>query len=251
MEKTDKKCSVVLSQRLTALTRMVTPGSTVADVGCDHGFVPIYLVQNGIAPHVVAMDLRKGPLAGANEHIASCGLSAYIETRLSDGLTAFVPGEAKTLICAGMGGRLMQQILAQYPEKTASFRELILQPQSVLWEFRVFLRESGINVVDEDILCEDGKYYFLMKAVPSGMAPEETEVNLQRLYDKYGRFLLERKHPVLQKYLEKELQNCLKVEEKLLERERLDGFTKKRAESLAQTRQEIADLRRALDFWRE
>ena len=77
-----------LSKRLQAIADMVTPGLVVADVGCDHGFVSVYLYEKQIAPKVIAMDLRPGPLARAKEHIDAYGYSAYIETRLSDGLSS-------------------------------------------------------------------------------------------------------------------------------------------------------------------
>ena len=102
---------VVLSRRLRTVAGMVTRGHRVCDVGCDHGFVPVYLVQQGISPGVLAMDLREGPLRAAREHVSAYGLEGQIETRLSDGLHNYKAGEADTLICAGMGGGLMMRIL--------------------------------------------------------------------------------------------------------------------------------------------
>lgn len=160
--------TVALSGRMRMLADMVTAGSCAADVGCDHAFLPIYLVQTGKCPKCLAMDVRKGPLSGAEKHIASCGLEEYIETRLSDGLSAYHKGEAQTLICAGMGGRLMEKILTEGGEKTRAFSELILQPQSELPEFRIFLREAGFLITEEEAVYEDGKYYFAMKAVYRG-----------------------------------------------------------------------------------
>ena len=86
-------------------------------MGCDHGWVSVYLVQQGISPRVLAMDVRRGPLSRAQQHIRQRGLEAYIETRLSDGVAALEAGEADTVLCAGMGGRLMQRILEEGREK--------------------------------------------------------------------------------------------------------------------------------------
>ena len=129
----------VLSDRLKGLASMVSVGNRVCDVGCDHAYVPIYLVNKGISPYVLAMDVKKGPIESAKEHIREYGLEAYIETRLSDGLTEYKIGEADSLICAGMGGRLMMSILDRDKTKTASFKEMILQPQSEIEQFRYFL----------------------------------------------------------------------------------------------------------------
>lgn len=201
--------TAVLSERLKAVTGMVTVGNRVCDVGCDHGFVPIWLVQQGKSPRVLAMDLREGPLRAAEEHVAAYGLAGQIETRLSDGLHNYNIGEADTLICAGMGGGLMQRILAQESEKAASFQELILQPQSEIERFRRFLRENGYRILDEEILLEEGKYYQVMRVVPGMKEGEEdslsdTECKLCKLADRYGPILLHKRTPVFLSFLERE-----------------------------------------------
>lgn len=238
---------VVLSGRLRTLAEMITPGSIVADIGCDHGFLSVYLVQQGISPHVIAADVRKGPLEGAKLHIAQAGLESYIETRLSDGVKALLPGEAQTMVCAGMGGRLMQQILTDCPDTVAAFRELILQPQSELYEFRKFLRRQGWTVLDEKIVWEDGKYYFPIKAGTAGKKElEQEDSRLQRLYDKYGRLLLLRREPVLKEYLQRCLEECRRVEASLLENLDKSKNRQRLEESLVSTREEISDLLQAL-----
>ena len=102
-----------LSNRLKAVAGLVSAGNTVCDVGCDHGYVPIYLIQNGICGRVIAMDVNAGPLARAREHIESATLGEYIEIRQSDGVAALGYEEAKSLILAGMGGRLTMRILTE------------------------------------------------------------------------------------------------------------------------------------------
>ena len=205
-----------LSKRLKMLADMVSEGNRVADVGCDHGYLPIFLMQQGRIPGALAMDVRKGPLKAAREHIASCRLEDYIECRLSDGLKAYIAGEADTIICAGMGGRLMERILTEGMDKAKAAGELILQPQSEIGEFRKFLRENDFFVVQEEAVQEDGKYYFAMRAVPPKAAvgtkvpeaesqkPENPEE--QEVYDTYGKLLLESRNLVLQEYLQKRLE---------------------------------------------
>lgn len=190
---------VELSARMQALTDMVSKHSVVCDVGCDHGFVSIYLVQQGIAPKVYAMDVGKGPLERAKEHIKEYELEAYIETRLSDGLNALQVGEADCMICAGMGGKLMMRILKESSEKARAMKELILQPQSEIALFRAFLRKERYKVVRENMIYEDGKYYPMMKVVPENK--NEELVPEYVLWDKFGELLLKEKHPVLCQYL--------------------------------------------------
>ena len=243
---------VQLSKRLRALADMVTSGNCVADVGCDHGFLSIYLVQQGISPKVIATDVRTGPLSAAKAHIAEHKLEAYIETRLSDGLSEYEPGEADTLICAGMGGPLMQRILTENEEVTWGFKELILQPQSELQEFRVFLRNRGFAVAEENILCEEGKYYFMFRFIQGGESiREQDEADYQRLCDKYGKKLLEKRHPVLKEYLEKSLKSNQAVRKQLLAHRGDEGSNERLEQSLYANTKEIGDLPAALTMFSE
>ena len=115
--------------------------------------------RDGKIPGAIAMDVRKGPLSRAQEHISQYGLDAYIETRLSDGLEALKPGEGDTLVIAGMGGPLMERILTDGAEVRESFREMILQPQSDIPHFRRFVRKIGWQITEEEMVLEDGKFY--------------------------------------------------------------------------------------------
>lgn len=249
----------VLSRRLQMLARMVTVGNRVADVGCDHAFLSIYLVREGISPGVIAMDVRKGPLRAARAHIDAAELGAYIETRISDGMKELLPGEADTVICAGMGGRLMERILAESMDKAVRLRELILQPQSELRELREFLRGAGFRVAQEDAVCEDGKYYFAMRVLPGGgepsqgqppspqqpSSPEQPPLPQQiRLYDKFGEGLLCKRHPVLKRYLLQQESLLEQLQESLRDRD-----TQRAEQRLSEVRSELADVRRALEMF--
>lgn len=117
---------VQLSRRLKAIADMVTEGNRLVDVGCDHGYLPVYLMLNHKIPGAIATDVGKGPLARAQEHIAQYGMSKYIEARLCDGLQGVRTGEGDTLVIAGMGGPLMEKILTEGKAALPGFRELIL-----------------------------------------------------------------------------------------------------------------------------
>ncbi len=246
---------VTLSERLRTVAAMVTRGNVVCDVGCDHGFTAIYLVQQGISPRALAMDLREGPLSAAGEHIAACGLEEQIETRLSDGLHKYRMGEADTLICAGMGGGLMMRILAKEREKTDSFRELVLQPQSELQQFRRFLRENGYRIRDEEILQEEGKFYQVIRAVTdqekdprSGSAEisGSTDVELCKLEDRYGPVLLRKRTPVFLSFLEREEAIC----EEILARLHSQGLADdKRRERFEEVETQLQDCRRVRNLF--
>jgi len=231
---------IMLSDRLTALVDMVTPGMRVCDVGCDHGFLAVYLVQKKISPYVIAMDLRTGPLSRAAAHIRDFGLDNYIETRISDGLTALHMGEAQSVICAGMGGRLMQRILEEGHDKAAGMKELILQPQSELAKFRIFLRDKGYQVVAENMIEEDGKFYPIMKVVHG----EEGVYSHDPLFDRFGMLLLTGQHPVLKRFLAVREENLLGILEQLA------GNTGEQAEfRRKEIEEELSAVKKAADFF--
>ena len=187
--------------RLCAIAGMVTKGNRLADVGCDHGYLSIWLVSEKTVPSAIAMDVRPGPLSRARENITRYDLEDYIETRLSDGLAKLEPGEGDTLVIAGMGGPLMERILKDGAKVREGFQELILQPQSDLPHFRHFLSEIGWEIVREEMIKEDGKFYPMMKAVrnKTGKKIMYTEAEAW-----FGPLLLEKCHPILKEYLLRE-----------------------------------------------
>ena len=196
---------VKISNRLMTAAALVTQGYTLADVGTDHGYIPIYLLQQKKIPAAIAMDINEGPLERAKEHIALYGLQAYIQTRLSDGVAALKPGEVEAVLIAGMGGGLVMHILKDGEKICQSAKELILQPQSDIEHVREFLREEGYTILAEDMVYEDGKFYPMMKVQYQGEnenAQKASEV--LKLSDLYGGLLLQNRHPVLKTFLEKE-----------------------------------------------
>lgn len=230
--------TVRLSHRMQAVADMVTQGSRVVDVGCDHGYVSIYLVQCQKAEHVLAMDINEGPLLRARQHVEQAKLQSYITLRRSDGLCEFVNGEADTLICAGMGGRLMQRILEREPDKTKSLKELILQPQSEILLFRRFLSNQGYSVIQENMIREEGKFYPVMKAVKTG-----GHVPLSEIEARFGPVLLRQKHPVLQQYLILEWEKKRWLEEELLSQKESSRIMKR----LADVRREMTVVKQAAE----
>lgn len=189
-----------LSKRLYAVASLVTEGASVADIGTDHGYIPIFLTKNGIIKKAIAMDVNQGPLERAKMHIIGYGLKDRIETRLSDGLKKLNPGEVDTIIVAGMGGGLTIRILSNSPEAVASLKYMILQPQSEIDEVRKYLVENGFHIVREDMVEEDGKFYPMMLV----MHKEDCE-SYEKYELLYGKRLIENAHPVLMKFLEREI----------------------------------------------
>ncbi len=221
---------------MKAVASMVTPGYILADVGTDHGYVPISLVQRKKIPKAIAMDVNKGPLKRACEHIAEFQLEEFIETRLSDGVKKLEVGEVDSILIAGMGGELVIHILSDGMEVCRSVKELILQPQSELEKVRQFLREKNFKIIDEDMVIEDGKYYPMMKVIPVvrdefwDIVPEEA---VQACY-MYGPLLLKNGNPSLRKYLVKQHKQLEKILKELEKQPESTKIAKRKQEVLAE-----------------
>lgn len=174
----------------------------MADVGTDHGYVPIELAKRGIITHGLAMDVRKGPLERAKEHIRQYGLEDVIETRLSDGISKMQDHETDTVIVAGMGGELVIHILEEGRRFWDQIDHWILSPQSELDKVRDYLAEQGFAIERETMLKEEGKYYVVMDVIRGQMEPLKPWESL------YGPLLLKEKNPVLAELLQKEKTLC-------------------------------------------
>lgn len=205
-----------LSKRLQAVANMVTQGNRVADIGCDHAYTAIYLVNNRISPYVVAMDINQGPLDIARKNIDRYKVTDSISIRRSDGLQKLKPGEADTIVIAGMGGRLMHQIIASQMELVTSAKELVLQPQSEIHFLRKALMDLGYLIIKENMLKEDGKYYVIMKLRAGSFDKRDEEYQLLRPEHIYfGRLLLEEKNPILLEYMQYERQQYMNIYKEL------------------------------------
>lgn len=205
----DTKSTIKLSKRLYTIAAFAEPGCRAADIGTDHAYIPIDLIQRGIARHVIAMDVGQGPLLRARGHIARYCLEDRIETRLSDGLQKLQPDEADTVIIAGMGGELMLRILTEGSHMWASVRQWILSPQSEIEEFRRGLAALGFSIRKETMLCEDGKFYTVM-LVRRGVMHYDDAYRYR-----YGDLLIREKNPVLLEFLNREEHTLKKIRERL------------------------------------
>ena len=231
---------VQLSERLQAVVELVTKGQSVADVGCDHAYISIYMIEQGIAEHVIAMDVNRGPLQRAKENIRKYGMQDKIETRLSDGIMELKNKEVHTVLIAGMGGPLMQQILLGNPSVLADVEELILQPQSEIAEVRRFLEQISFQIEKENMVLEDGKYYVMMRA---RRCPQVVPMNKEIQY-RYGKYLIEHKNPILYQYLQKECRQLEEIQDKLREQDSEKGKQK-----IKELQEDITYCKEALSYY--
>lgn len=147
-----------LSNRLLACCDFVSPGDRVADIGCDHGYLGIYLLKNGIASNVIASDVNEKPLQSALHNAVKFGVKEHMSFYLSDGIRS-IPQEFDVLVCAGMGGDTMISILEAAPWLKDPKYRLILQCQSKRPELRRYLTRQGFAICRET-LAQDGKFLY-------------------------------------------------------------------------------------------
>ena len=245
---------MVLSERLMMSIGMIPEGRVVADVGCDHARVAIWLVKNGIAPRVIATDLRPGPLSHADANIAYFHCEDRVETRLSDGLHELQPSEAEVILIAGMGGALTVRILSEGTEQMKAATDLVLQPQSERGAVRRFLLANDYAIIEEACCIEDGKFYNSIHAVNISRGSQqknsanlhETLMNTEYTDAEYefGRLLLQEKNAVLYEYLKNEHRKALIVKENLE-----TNNTESARERLPEFMEELKVLETALSFY--
>ncbi len=184
----------VLTPRLLAIADFVLPGETIADVGTDHGYIPVYLCEKNIIEKALAMDLRPGPLSRAQKNIERFHLEEKIKTRLSDGLLELTEEDGvDAAVIAGMGGLLIAQILEQAPFGLSHY---ILQPMTAVMELRIWLSENGYEIVDEKLAQEENKIYSILSVRPGKMTFSDP------IYALVGEALLKNRDPLAPKLIE-------------------------------------------------
>ncbi|HCF49155.1 MAG TPA: hypothetical protein DER60_02660 [Syntrophomonas sp.] len=155
-----------IDQRLLAASRMIIPGGAVADIGTDHGQLPCFLLEKGLAPQVVATEWGDGPYQRAREHIETSPWSDRIAVRQGNGLEALAWGEVHTVVIMGMGGDLMAEILRRDWHLTSSFARLVLQPMTRPAVPRLLLAAKGWPLIDERVVRSRGRFFVLFSYQP-------------------------------------------------------------------------------------
>lgn len=189
-----------LKGRLKLIAQKVPECDRVCDIGTDHAYIPIYLIQNHVCKKAIAADVGQGPLSAAEENIRSHKLEDRIETRLGDGLEPIAEDEADVIVIAGMGGILIKDILERDIAKAKKAKGLVLQPMNALEVTREWLYVHGFEILDEELTNEGEKIYNVIVCKWTGKRNKVEKINYY-----IGKKLIERRDPLLPVYLEKKL----------------------------------------------
>ncbi|QNU65421.1 SAM-dependent methyltransferase [Ruminiclostridium herbifermentans] len=186
-----------LKGRLKLLADKVPKCNVAADIGTDHAYIPIYLIQQGICKKAIASDVRIGPVKVAEKNINLYKMSNQIETRLGSGLDTLCENEADTIIIAGMGGTLLSELLEANIKKACAANLLVLQPMNDLDVVRKWLFEHKFDIYDEELAAEGEKVYCVISAKYDGNERQYEEFQLH-----VGEKLIKKEDPLLLKYCE-------------------------------------------------
>lgn len=195
-----------LSKRLKRIAEHVDKCESVADIGTDHGYIPIYLVKEGICKKAIASDINKGPIEKAKVNVAFEGISNKVKCLLGPGLNPLKVGEVNGVILAGMGGNLTRDILLADMEKVKKYDFIILQPAQNPEVLREFLYKNDYEIIDEDLIKDEGRFYELFKVKYNENS--EKLVFEDELEYEVSPLLREKNHPLFKEFIEEKINRC-------------------------------------------
>lgn len=202
-----------LTERLKSIADEVEIGETVADIGTDHGFLPVYLLQKGISPRVVMTDVSPASLAKAEKNCMEMlpgDLAGLGSPRLGDGLSVVEEGECDCLIMAGMGGILMTEILDRDKNKAKAYGKLIFQPRNNPGRLRHWLYNNGFSIVNEKLVREKERICEIITAIPKEVAVIKS-MGSERIEYQYPHSLVDFVGPLTKEYLSIKLNEEKKI----------------------------------------
>lgn len=195
-----------LSKRLKRIAEHVDKCESVADIGTDHGYIPIYLVKEGICKKAIASDINKGPIEKAKVNVAFEGVSDKVKCLLGPGLNPLKVGEVNGVILAGMGGNLTRDILLADMDKVKKYDFIILQPAQNPEVLREFLYKNDYEIIDEDLIKDEGRFYELFKVKYNENS--EKLVFEDELEYEVSPLLREKGHPLFKEFIEEKISRC-------------------------------------------
>ena len=196
---------IKLSSRLNTIAEEIEMGETMADIGTDHGFLPVFLWEKGICPKVVMTDVSSGSLAKARLNCQTIHPEADFDLRLGNGLEVLEPGEVDAVVIAGMGGILMTEILGADIEKAWSFKKIILQPRNRIGQLRFWLYDNCFSIINEKLVREGKFICEVLTAVPKEVAITR-DLSADDIEYEFPHKLIDFKNDLTEEYLQKKLE---------------------------------------------
>lgn len=190
-----------LTDRLLKIADLVTKGKKIADIGTDHGYIPVYLLNKGHVDFAILADVNKGPLENARSEVRHNNLTDKVDLRLGSGIEVLNENEVDEVIIAGMGGILISELLEAKKSVAHNLDKLILQPMQAQDELRKYLLNNGYEILDEVLVKEDFRIYEIIVAKYTS---KNTVVD-DEIYYEAGKKLIENKDPLLNEFIDKKI----------------------------------------------
>ncbi|WP_099189194.1 tRNA (adenine(22)-N(1))-methyltransferase [Tepidibacter mesophilus] len=206
-----------LTPRLEAVANLVSDDARIADIGTDHGYIPVYLIKKNKIKYAIAADVNKGPLNNAKKEISLNNLEHRIELRLGSGLSVLTVGEVDEVVIAGMGGVLISQLIETEFEIAKKLDKMILQPMQASAELRRYLHENGFVIEEEILVKEDFRIYEIMvvKYDDREISKEQEKEQEEEIYYEVGKGLLRNKDCLLLEFIDKKIKEYYNIIGKL------------------------------------
>ena len=198
-----------LTDRLLKIASLVDKDKRIADIGTDHGYIPVYLLNQNKIQYAILGDVNKGPLENAKKEVMRNKLQDKVDLRLGSGIEVLKENEVDEIIIAGMGGMLINNLLKANEKVAHTTEKLILQPMQAPEELRMFLYQNGYKILDEHLVREEHRLYEITVCKYEGLPPQE----IDPIYYEIGQKLIENNDPLLTDFIENKIrinQNVLK-----------------------------------------
>ncbi|ERI90225.1 hypothetical protein HMPREF1982_03978 [Clostridiales bacterium oral taxon 876 str. F0540] len=195
-----------LSFRLKSIASLMEKCDSMADIGTDHAYIPIYLVKEGLCKRAIASDINKGPVEKALKNIIIENLEDKIQCRLGGGFSTIAPKEVECAVIAGMGGNLIRDIVEEGIDVFKELDYCVFQPVQNPDVLREYIYSKGFTILEEDLCIDEGKFYEIIK-----VRYDNNKLHISPIYYEVGKRLLEKKHPLVNQYINLKLEKYYKI----------------------------------------
>lgn len=190
-----------LTDRLLKIASLVDRDKKIADIGTDHGYIPVYLLNEGVINYAILADINKGPLENAKKEVTRNKLTEKVDLRLGSGIEVLKKGEVEEVIIAGMGGSLINEILMANETVAHTTEKFILQPMQNPEDLREYLYKNGYEILDECLVREDHRIYEIIVCKYKNLPPSEKDP----IYYEIGEKLIQKNDPLLREFIENKI----------------------------------------------
>lgn len=204
-----------LTNRLLKIASLVSRNKRLADIGTDHGYIPLYLLNKRIIDVAILADINEGPLENARSEVKKNGLDDKVDLRLGSGIEVLKKGEVDEIIIAGMGGILIGELLEANKDVSHSVDKLILQPMQAQEKLRQYLLNNGYEILDECLEKEDFRFYEIIVAKYSG---KNTQID-DNIYYEVGKKLIENKDKLLPEFIDNKIKKYNNIISRLADKD--------------------------------